>query len=162
MAPKRIVMTEQGLTVCPSCMNHIELEPTALSSVTCPFCGEGLMAARRADGDVFGKGVSNVLRSSRSTALAAMLGASLSMAACTGTSGPQPEPVYGAPPVEEDMNKTNNTSPEADQGVEVDMGDNSMAQPEYGVPAVEEDMGVDMAENNLPQPEYGVPAVDME
>jgi ribosomal protein S27E len=158
MASKRIVMTEQGLTVCPSCMNHIELSSEALSKVTCPFCGEGLVNARRADGDIFGKGVASALKSSRSTALAAMLGASLSMAACTGGNGPQPEPVYGAPPIEEDMDRSNSTSPD----MEVDMGENSMPQPEYGVPAVEEDMGVDMNENNLAVPEYGVPPTDME
>jgi predicted RNA-binding Zn-ribbon protein involved in translation (DUF1610 family) len=159
MAPKRIVMTEQGLTVCPSCMNHIELSTEALSEVTCPFCGEGLVSARRSDGDIFGKGVASALKSSRSTALAAMLGASLSMAACTGTSGPQPEPVYGAPPIEEDMSSSNNST---SQDMEVDMAENNMPQPEYGVPAVEEDMGVDMSENNLPVPEYGVPPTDME
>jgi hypothetical protein len=46
--------------------------------------------------------------------------------------------------------------------MEVDMAENNMPQPEYGVPAVEEDMGVDMSENNLPVPEYGVPPTDME
>lgn len=153
MAPKRIVMTEQGLTVCPSCMNHIELSTEALSEVTCPFCGEGLVSARRSDGDIFGKGVASALKSSRSTALAAMLGASLSMTACD-LGEPEPEPDMGE--ADMPMNQALYGVPAVDMDEE--QPDMPVDQPVYGAPATDMD---DEADLEPPAPAYGLPPQDM-
>ena len=59
---------------------------------------------------------------------------------------PEPQPEYGAPPLE-------------DMGVEIDMAPEPEPQPEYGAPPVSEDAGVeiDAAPDPGPQPEYGAP-----
>lgn len=74
---KKVRVTRQGLTSCPSCLSHIEVA-SELSEVQCPFCGEQLVAA--VWGDV-GSGTMRVLRNSRSGLVAAAL-AGLAFTAC--------------------------------------------------------------------------------
>ena len=156
---KHYTVSRHNLTNCPSCMTHIT--PSGVDSLACPFCGAEIHFEQEAAPSTFGGNVMSALKTSRSAALAAMLGASLSMAAC-GPGEPEPDPdmgeeadmpmnqaLYGVPAV--DMNEDG-----ADMGSsEPDM---PMDQPLYGAPAM--DMG---EEEDMPiaEPAYGVPPQDM-
>ena len=82
---KKVRVTRQGLTSCPSCLSHIEVA-SELDEVQCPFCGEQLVAA--VWGDV-GSGTMRMLRNSRSGLVAAAL-AGLAFTACGETEPKDP------------------------------------------------------------------------
>lgn len=121
------------LILCPSCSSHIHHH-----AESCAFCGHALSsdASASADSGVAGRSgslasVLGVSTARKKGMVAAMLGASLGLAAC----GPAVvEPVYGAPA---------NNLPEEDMGAdEADMADessdNSTVAPAYGAPALDE------------------------
>ncbi len=148
---KKVIVTRNGLTNCPSCMSHINLA-SELEQTECPFCHTNLVIERRQDNGTFGRNTLQTLKKSRSAMLAAALGASLSMTACgekddnntpyqdmsvdMAEDMPEFVAMYGAPP--------------ADMAV-------------YGAPAV--DMEVDQDEvEDMPEvvAMYGGPPVDMD
>lgn len=106
------------------------LDVNALEDVTCPFCGAGLTATLRAGAQ--GGGVMESLRSSRSGLVAAMLGASLTVA-CSG-------------------NDDNNSGP--DMASSNDMS--AQTTPSNASPDMAEDMNVEPTPNNEFVGDYGI------
>lgn len=113
----------QVMQNCPVCMSHV------LHSVTseCPGCGARLTEEVAAQRTTFGEGVSRALMASRSGALAATLGVTLTMSAVgCGVFSP-PNDVYGGPPIE-DMGEEVDATPAAD------MSEQPAPAPAYGAP----------------------------
>ncbi len=175
MAKKKVIVTRNGLTNCPSCMSHINLA-SELEQTECPFCHANLVIERRQDNGTFGRNTLQTLKKSRSAMLAAALGASLSMTACgekdenNASDNNTVQPVYGAPLVDmgvdqgevEDMNSGGALygAPPVDMDTKDLDEDMPLVEPMYGGPPL--DMEVDMKEDmDTAVPEYGAPLTDM-
>jgi predicted RNA-binding Zn-ribbon protein involved in translation (DUF1610 family) len=149
---KHYLVSRHNLTNCPSCMSHIT--PTSEDVLGCPFCGAEMHFEQEERPATFGGNVMSVLKSSRSAALAAMLGASLSMTACD-LGEPEPEPDMGE--ADMPMNQALYGVPAVDMDEE--QPDMPVDQPVYGAPAT--DMDDEEADLEPPAPAYGLPPQDM-
>ncbi len=91
MAPK-VYVSDDRLTSCPSCLNHIRVAPK-LTETVCPFCEVSLTVAVRGTA---GSGALGVLSASRSGKVAAALaGLGLTMTVACGDPDPVEEPDAG-------------------------------------------------------------------
>jgi hypothetical protein len=160
---KKIRVSRQGLTRCPSCKNHIKVA-APINKTICSFCETSLAESLgTATGEVI-LGTRMVAGGSRAVLAATLLG--LPLAACS-TSEPVNEdivvdagypdlssqPLYGVPMDWEE--------PPLDQGAGTDEGtlDPGVAQPPYGIPM---DMMSPPQDEGTPdpgviQPPYGIP-----
>jgi len=89
---------------CPGCMRRVEVASGSREgSSSCPFCGECFAYG---DAEATLDRPLMLMHKSRSTALAALLGATLTLGACSKKMGPDPDAtLYGAPPIDEPVDK---------------------------------------------------------
>jgi hypothetical protein len=163
---KKIRVSRQGLTRCPSCKNHIKVADP-INKTICSFCETSLAESfGTATGEVI-LGTRMVAGGSRAVLAAAILG--LPLAACgtmvpvsedivvdAGNPDPGNQPAYGVPmdwmdpPVDEAGN------------IDVDPAPDENFMPEYGLPPEDAGFGEDAvpdvveSDEGLPVPLYGI------
>ena len=155
---RKVKVTRQGMTNCPSCHAHIRVA-SVLSETVCPFCETALKDALPA-GDV-GRlsGLSRVAHASRSGVVAASI---LGLSGLAGCESNNAQPVYGAPADMMVTDTVEDATPQPEYGLPADaimlpdVVEDATPQPEYGLPA--DAMVPDIVEDASPQPEYGLPA----
>jgi hypothetical protein len=146
-------ISRQGLSRCPSCRRHIQVE-TPVSSTVCPFCGGSFSEALT--GAAFAQAVEvfrEIVRGRTSAVAASVLSLSLGVAGCSSDTDAVPVPVYGITPsgdvgtvldaastapdaasmapdrsVAADAGQTMDASTPADVGMEVDAGQTTDAE----------------------------------
>lgn len=135
MSTKKIRVSQQGLTRCPSCKAHIAVAP-ALKETTCPFCATSLLDALAAPP----RAMERILGSGKSALIAASLLGMPALGACGDNGG-------------------DDTTPTDDAGT-VDTGPDTQPIPPYGIPGpfdVEADASP-IPDAPAEAPAYGIPS----
>lgn len=132
--PKKVRVSRNGLTTCPSCLSHIRVA-TEFSETECPFCQANLVV-EVTKSSIFGAGMQKALSASKSGLLVASLLGTTTVIGCT-------EPPTDDPDMTIEQDMAPEPDPVQDYGVEpyYDMGE-PLPTPDYGVEPVE-DMGTD-------------------
>ena len=139
MAPIRI--SRHGLRQCPGCSTHVRVTD-ARAPFVCPFC------ATASDAPQAGRGLLELAASSRSALVAASLFATTSLGACAGGGG------SGGDTAPVDVTDTAGDTA-VDTAADVEIVEDAINAPEYGIPA---DVEVEVVEDAINAPEYGIPA----
>lgn len=117
---------------CPGCMRRVEIAASANASASCPFCGE---VVERTSSEATLDRPLRLMHRSRSTALAALLGATLTLGACSKKNGPDPDAtLYGAPPIDEPETTPGPKNTETSPATQADM---SAPAPDQGTPSAD-------------------------
>jgi hypothetical protein len=139
MAPIRI--SRHGLRQCPGCSTHVRVTD-ARAPFVCPFCATSSEASQA------GRGLLELAASSRSALVAASLFATTGLGACVGGGG------SGGDTAPLDVTDTAGDTA-ADTAADVEIVEDAINAPEYGMPA---DVDVEVVEDVINAPEYGMPA----
>jgi len=134
MTKKKIRVSRQGLTRCPSCKAHIAIAPV-LAQTACPFCDSVLAEALGTTGNAMDR----ILGSGRSALIAASLLGMPALGACG--------------------DDTDDDAPPTDDAGTTDIGPDTQPIPPYGIPSPPEDVQLDLAPDvPVADPVYGMPA----